>query len=200
MLLRLSQMAKRKRQKIGHWNTRTYLLLSLLLVTFLFFAAMSCQCLLTSLAIGESVQSTSPLSLSNSSNFQQALVSISNAYIQIHKIEVNGGNASLLVPQLNVAIALYQDAINESSKNATQANIDLQNTTSIAGNLSMQASLLATNAEKLKQTRQVIAVAEALTIVTLAILVYTFGEEIYRRYWLNRYKNYSVKFSDGKRD
>jgi hypothetical protein len=128
-------------------------------------------------------------------NFSSTQNAIVNAYMQIHRIEVNGGNASALVPKLNTAIELYENAM--QSSNATQANLYLQNATLIANNISDQASIAGDKVTVMRQQRQEVALGESFVAIAIAVIVYAVGGKLWRRYWLYRYRDYLVKPPNG---
>jgi hypothetical protein len=128
----------------------------------------------------------------SASDFTGANSAINSAYSATLAAQQKGGNVSQLVTQLNSAIAQYQKAERENSTNPSVALSDLQNATRIAGSVVTQAPTVAAAGTASVQSRDVLSISSAVAIGIIAVLIYIFGERIYRRLWYYFYKDYLV--------
>ena len=126
------------------------------------------------------------------SDFSSANSAINSAYTATLAAQQKGGNVSQLVSQLNSAISLLQKASRENSTNPSGALSDLQNATRIAGGVITQAPSIAAVGSASIQSRDVLSISSAVAIGIIALLLYIFGERIYRRLWYYLYKEYLV--------
>lgn len=129
----------------------------------------------------------------SANDFATANSAINSAYLATHNAEKSGGNVTVLVNELNTAIALVEKAQAENSTQPAQAIVDLQNATRIAILVSNQSSSIANSGKSEIQARNTASVASAIVIIVVAALVYLYGGRIYRRAWLYLYRNYVVK-------
>jgi competence protein ComGC len=168
---------------VARTTTRTFLILAISLAVVLL--------LLSSLFVSFSSTSSTTTTASQSS-FQSANSEILSAYAQIYNIEHNGGNASDLVSEINVAISFYNRAVDENSTNPSQAAQDLQNATEIASSVQSQAIPLAEKAESQRTLQTVAEIGGSVVVIIVAVLVYIFGGRIYDWIWLYQRRDYSI--------
>lgn len=129
----------------------------------------------------------------SANDFATAEAAINSAYIATHNSEKNGGNVTVLVNELNIAIGLVEKAQAENLTQPAQAVADLQNATRIAILVSNQSSAITDRAASTTQSRNMASIGSAIAIVLVAALIYLYGGRIYRRAWLYLYRNHVVK-------
>ncbi len=136
--------------------------------------------------------SSSSTATAQQSSFQSANSEILSAYAQISSIEHNGGNASNLVSELNVAISLYNKAEIENSTNPSQAAIDVQKATQIASDVHSQAVPLVQKADSQRTLQTSAEIGGSAVVIIVAVLVYIFGGRIYDWIWLYQRRDYVI--------
>lgn len=129
----------------------------------------------------------------SSTDYSNASNAINSAFVATYNAEKSGGNVTLLISQLNSALALVQRAQSENSSNPAQASADLQNATRIANLVASEASAVGQQGQSSLTIRNSESVAGAVVIVVFAALAYIYGGRLYRRVWLLLYRNYVVK-------
>lgn len=134
-----------------------------------------------------------PVRAASPSDFAGASGSIGTAYLAVSRAQQDGGNVSGLVTNLNVALELYTKAQSENSSNPARALADLQNATTIAQQVALEAPGIGQTGAAARQAQEYISVGSAVAIVAVAALLYVYGERIYHRLWLRMYSGYLVK-------
>ena len=127
------------------------------------------------------------------SDFATANSAINSAFLATHNAERSGGNVTVLVNELNTAIALVEKAQAENSTKPVQAFADLQNATGIAMQVINQSSPIANAGASATQVRKTSSIGSAIAIIVAAALVYLYGGRLYRRVWLYLYRNHVVE-------
>ena len=128
--------------------------------------------------------------------FSTANATIRSAFTAMQLAESNGGNVTSLISSLNSALALMQKATSENSTNAGQASADLQSAVQIATQVESQSASVSLNGSSQKQIVFAESIGSAATVSVLAILVYLFGDRLYRRIWFYVYRNFTVRPAD----
>lgn len=139
-----------------------------------------------------SFSSSSSTTSVQQSDFQNTNSEILTAYSQIYNVEHNGGNATSLINELNVAITLYDKAQSENATNPTQAALDLENASSIASLVQNEGAVLAQKASAQKTLQYSVEIGESIVVIIAAVLAYVFGGRIYDWIWLYQRKDYSI--------
>jgi ABC-type uncharacterized transport system fused permease/ATPase subunit len=134
---------------------------------------------------------------SSQNDFSSAQSALAHAYSQISLIDQNGGNTTSLVSQLNIAVNLFQRAMEDESSDPVTASSELQNATEIANKVSNESVPILQIALAQEHERFALAITEAGVIITASVLLYLFGERIYNRLWLNQRKNFVVRSPNG---
>ena len=130
-------------------------------------------------------------------DFASTSAAITSAFQSIYAAQKSGGNVSVLVSELNTAVALIQKAQTENSTNPTQAVIELQNASNIARQVVSQSQVIAQTGKSAKQIEYTESIGAAAIIVVAAIFIYIYGGRIYRRFWFAVYRNFVVKPKSG---
>jgi len=125
--------------------------------------------------------------------FNTATNAIESAFVAVHNAGQNGGNVSELVTELNTALNLLQKAQAENATNPTQAATDLQNATSMAEGVSAASASVAQAGNAARRVTMATSIGGASAIVIAAVLIYIFGDRIFRRLWLFVYRNFVVR-------
>ncbi len=126
-------------------------------------------------------------------DYSNAMQQIGSAFSATYTADMQGGNVTSLVSQLNGALQLVSKAASENSTQPTQASTDLQQAVTIAKSVQAAAGGVGQTGAAARQTQLYISVGSAAVIIAIASLVYVFGDRIYRRLWLRVYGNYEVK-------
>ncbi len=128
----------------------------------------------------------SPYSSSQTSqaSFQTANNAIISAYSQVRTIAHDGGNATIFVARLNLAINLYNKAQSENVSNPSQALSDLQNATQIANSVQNEATPIAQKLEAQTQNQNYVEIGGSVAVVIAATLAYFYGGALYDWIWL----------------
>jgi hypothetical protein len=134
----------------------------------------------------------SQIPLSNRQNFSNALKEITASYVEVNSAYQQGENVTLLVNNLNNAIALYDKALGENSTDAAQAINDLQNATRIATQVLDNSTILTRIGTTQKERQVDIALVESVMIILVAIIAYFYIENIYEFIWFHQRKNSMV--------
>jgi len=125
--------------------------------------------------------------------FNTATNAVGLAFVAVHNAGQNGGNVSELVTELNTALNLLQKAQAENATNPTQAATDLQNATSMAEGVSAASASVAQAGNAARRVTMATSIGGASAIVIAAVLIYIFGDRIFRRLWLFVYRNFVVR-------
>ena len=125
--------------------------------------------------------------------FVGASNSIGTAFIAVDHAQQLGGNVTGLVASLNVALGLYMRAQAENSSDPSRAAADLQNATTIAQEVSLEAPAIGTDGSAARQAQEEVSIGAAVAIIAIGVLLYLYGERIYHRLWLRLYSGYVVK-------
>jgi hypothetical protein len=141
--------------------------------------------------------SSAYVTAASSGDFSSANSAINSAFVATYNAEKSGGNVTSLIAQLNVAVSLVQKAQYENATNSTLANLDLNNATSIANNVSNEAPSVALAGQSSVNFRNAESITAAVVIVIVAALAYVYGGLVYRRTWLFIYRNHVVKPTNG---
>jgi len=149
-------------------------------------------CLITLVLLGF-FQGIPNSSAAGASEFSAADRMIQSAFIATYKAEQNGGNVSSLVFELNEAIRLVQKAQAENSTNPLQATQDLQSANQIAENVLSESSFVSKEGASIRETKMIEAVGGAVAVIAAAVLIYIYGDKVYRRIWLFVYRDYVVR-------
>jgi hypothetical protein len=132
-------------------------------------------------------------SAATSSEFSAASSAIASSYTAVLNAQEKGGNVSGLVAQLQESVDLVQKATAENSANPTLASADLSNATSIAQMVSNEAPAAGLAGAEAKQVLLYTSVGSAAAIILVALLVYRYGDRIFRRAWLRVYGKHLVE-------
>lgn len=154
----------------------------MLFVTTLFLAI-----IFSSVVISSSSEAASPAQFSSTNS------AIASAFVAAQSAEEKGGNVSGLVVILNEALGLVQNAESENATNPTQASTDLQNATTLAEMVSSEAVQIGQSGAAARMTRVMESIGASAVIVVVAVLIYIFGDRIYRRIWFYIYRDFIVK-------
>jgi predicted PurR-regulated permease PerM len=142
--------------------------------------------------------STTPISSREATGGQLATAnnSVNSAFSSVYYAEQNGGDVSVLVENLNIAVSLIQKAVAENATDPSAATADLSNATSIAQMVSLNSTFVSTSGSMARQLRLVASLGTVVATLAIAALVYLRGDRVYRRLWLYVYRNHVVKKSD----
>lgn len=127
------------------------------------------------------------------SSVSSAESTIQGAFVVVQNAESQGGNVTSLVGQLNDALTLVQRALAENSTNPSQATADLQSAIVIAQQVAADAPAVEQSGLASRQAQEYVSIGSAIAVVTVAALIYVYGERIYRRIWLRLYSDHVVK-------
>ncbi len=127
------------------------------------------------------------------SDFSNATKAISSAFSATYDAEEKGGNVSSLVSTLNQALALVQKAQSENTSNPSQASTDLENAAQLADSVSSQSVAIGQSGASAKSTVVMESVGSSVAIIVIALLVYIFGGQIYRKIWFRLYRSFIVR-------
>ncbi len=134
-----------------------------------------------------------PASAATQAQVSSANSQIQSAFVAVHGAEKSGGDVSSLVSQLNDAVSLVGAAQAENSTNPAQAAADLANATSIAQVVSAAAGPVGQRGASVRQAQGLLSVGSAAAIVVVAVMIYVYGDRVYRRAWLRLYGGYVVR-------
>ncbi|MHB1907960.1 MAG: hypothetical protein ACYCQJ_03695 [Nitrososphaerales archaeon] len=129
----------------------------------------------------------------SSADFSSANNAIASAFAATSAAEQRGGNVTGLTTMLNEAAILVQKAQSENSTNPNQSTLDLQNATQIANKVSSLAPSVGDSGAFAKEVQTAESIGASIGIVVGAILLYIFGERLYRVFWLYLYRNYTLR-------
>jgi hypothetical protein len=142
------------------------------------------ECILLSGNLG---QAASPKDFSSTNSTIQA------AFIATYNANQSGGNVSQLVIQLNLALALVQQAQSQNATNPTKAAADLQNATMVAERVIAASGSVAQMGRASRQSTELVSVEAAYLISVAAVLACVFGDRVYRRLWRFVFKDYVLE-------
>ena len=129
----------------------------------------------------------------SSTDFSSANSAIASAFAATSAAEQRGGNVTSLTTMLNEATILVQKAQSENSANPSQATLDLQNATQIANKVSSLAPSVGNSGAFAKEVQTAESIGASIGIVVGAILLFIFGERLYRILWFYLYRNYTLR-------
>ena len=121
---------------------------------------------------------------------------VNSAFASIYYAEQNGGDVSMLVDSLNVAIFLTQKAGAENATNPGAAATDLSNATIIAQTISSSSASVSSSGSMARQLRLYESLGTVVATLSVATLTYLRGDRVYRRLWFFVYKDHRVKKTD----
>jgi hypothetical protein len=130
-------------------------------------------------------------------DFTVTSAAINAAFVATYDAQKNGGNVTVLINELNAAVALVDKALTENSTNPSQALSDLQNASRIANLVSTQSASTSRDGASALEIRNSESIGSAVAIAAIAALIYIYGGRIYRRVWLYVYRNHVVKPTNG---
>jgi hypothetical protein len=119
--------------------------------------------------------------------------SVNDAFSSIYYAEQNGGDVSLLVGRLNVAILLIQKANAENATNPTTATSDISNATTIAQMVSLASASVSQSGSMARQLRLYESLGTIVATLGAATMIYLKVDRVYRRLWFFVYRNHVVK-------
>lgn len=128
--------------------------------------------------------------------FSTANNSVNGAFSSVYHAQENGGDVSVLVEKLNVAIFLIQRAEAENATYPNASNVDLSNATTLAQEVSLASASVSNSGASARQLRLYESVGTIVATLGIATLTYVTGDRVYRRLWLFVYKNHLVKKTD----
>lgn len=126
-------------------------------------------------------------------DFAAASNSINGAYLAVSQAQEKGGNVTGLVVRLNEALGLLMEAGAKNSTDPVQAALYLQNATSLARSVALEAPGIGRAGAAARTTQEYVSVGSAIAIVVVAAALYVFGERIYHSVWLRLYSGHLVK-------
>ena len=132
-------------------------------------------------------------SAASGASFSGTTSAVQSAFLAVQNAGSEGGNITSLVVQLNGALALVQKASAENSTNPSQASADLQSALSIAQGVQASAAGVAQQGVAARQLQLEISITSAAVILGVAVVLYMYGDRIYRRLWLRTYGSHVVK-------
>ena len=132
-------------------------------------------------------------SAAGQASFSGTSSAVQDAFVAVQTAGNDGGNVTSLVAQLNGALALVQEASVENSSNPSQASVDLQSALAIAQQVQSQAATVAQQGLSARETQFETSVGSAAVIVGIAVILYVYGDRIYRRLWLRVYRTHLVR-------
>ena len=136
---------------------------------------------------------SSEASAADQASFAGTSYTLKTAFLAVQTAGKDGGNVTSLLVQLNTALDLVQNASAENSTNPSQASTDLQSALGIAKGVQSAAATVAQQGMSARQLQLELSVGSAAVIVGIAIVLYVYGDRIYRRLWLRMYRGYVVK-------
>lgn len=128
--------------------------------------------------------------------FSTANSSVNRAFSLVYYAEQSGGDPSVLVEKLNIAIFLIQKASAENATNPNGATADLSNATTISQMVSLNSVSVSSNGSMARQLRLYESLGTVVATLGVAALTYLKGDRVYRRLWLYVYRNHVVKKLD----
>ena len=129
----------------------------------------------------------------SSSEFASANQLIQSAYVATLNAEKSGGNVTVLVTELQSAVELVQKATLENSTNPSQSANDLQSAGEIADGVIEQSGPISREGAAMREIQTVESVGSAAAIIVAGLMIYHYGDKIYRRLWLFFYRDFLVK-------
>jgi predicted PurR-regulated permease PerM len=144
--------------------------------------------MLSTTLVRTQVATAGPVSVANNS--------VNDAFSSIYYSEQNGGDVSLLVGRLNVAILLIQKANAENATNPTTATSDISNATTIAQIVSLSSASVSQSGSMARQLRLYESLGTIVLTLGVATMIYLKGDRVYRRLWFLVYRNHVVKNHD----
>lgn len=133
----------------------------------------------------------------SASQFTSTDSSILNAFSATASAKQDGGNVTLLVAKLNIALNLTEEAQTLNASNPSESTLLLQNATNIAQQVSSEAITVGSAGASAQQLLTDESIGGAVATVIVAVLIYVFGGQIYRTFWFYLYRSYTVKRTGG---